>query len=500
MTTARTTPYQELESRFERLSKIGEAAGILQWDMATNMPTGGAVARAGQLSVLKVLRHEILCHPALADFLDAATADRGLDAWQRANLAAMARRRARAVAVDADLVRRLSEAGSACEMLWRTAKDKADFAIIVPALTELRDLVAERAAALGEGLGLDPYDALLDGFEPGGRAAAIAPVFDDLALFLPGFTDDVLARQEAAGPPLDLPGPFAIDAQRGLCRSMMEAVGFDFTHGRLDESHHPFCGGVPEDIRITTRYSEGDFMPGLMGVLHETGHALYEQGLPVDWRHQPVGGARGMVLHESQSLMIEMQACRSAQFIAFAAPRMAAAFNGSGPAWEVDNIHRHTTRVARGFSRVDADEVTYPAHVIMRFHLERAMLAGDLDVADLPGSWAEQTRALLGLTPADDSEGCLQDIHWYDGAWGYFPTYTLGAMAAAQLFAAAVQARPGIPDGLAAGDFTPLVGWLRENVHQKASLLSTDELLAEATGSPLNAEAFKTHLRARYLA
>ncbi|MEE9290590.1 MAG: carboxypeptidase M32 [Alphaproteobacteria bacterium] len=499
MTTART-PYQELESRFERLSKIGEAAGILQWDMATNMPMGGGVARAGQLSVLKVLGHEILCDPALADFLDAAEADRGLDPWQQANLAEMGRRRARAVAVDADLVRRLSEAGSACELLWRAAKDKADFAMITPALTQMRDLVAERAVALGDALGLDPYDALLDGFEPGGRAAAIAPVFDDLALFLPGFTDDVLARQEAVGPPLDLPGPFAIDAQRKLCRSMMEVVGFDFTHGRLDESHHPFCGGVPEDIRITTRYSGDDFMPGLMGVLHETGHALYEQGLPVDWRHQPVGAARGMALHESQSLMIEMQACRSAEFIAFAAPRMREAFGASGPAWEVDNIHRHYTRVARGFIRVDADEVTYPTHVIMRFRLERAMLAGDLAVKELPGAWAEETRALLGLTPADDAEGCLQDIHWYDGAWGYFPTYTLGALAAAQLFAAATEARPGIADGLAAGDFTPLVGWLRENVHQKASLMTTDELMADATGSPLNAEAFKAHLRARYLA
>ena len=157
---------------------------------------------------------------------------------------------------------------------------------------------------------------------------------------------------------MDLPGQFDLDAERGLCRSMMEAVGFDFTHGRIEESNHPLCGGVPEDIRINTRYSEGDFMPGLMGVMHETGHALYEQGLPVDWRHQPVGGARGMVLHESQSLMIEMQACRSAQFIAFAAPRMAAAFNGSGPAWEGGNIQRPTPRVARGFIRVDAEEGT----------------------------------------------------------------------------------------------------------------------------------------------
>jgi carboxypeptidase Taq len=353
---------------------------------------------------------------------------------------------------------------------------------------------------LSAALHLDPYDALLDGYEPDGRAADIAPVFDDLAAFLPGFTDDVLARQDAAGPLLPLPGPFDLDAQRKLCRSMMEVVGFDFNHGRLDESHHPFCGGVAEDIRITTRYSNDDFMPGLMGVLHETGHALYDQGLPAEWRYQPVGKARGMVLHESQSLMIEMQASRSADFIAFAAPRMREAFGGTGPAWDADNIHRHYTWVERGFIRVDADEVTYPAHVILRFRLERAMLAGDLAIADLPGAWAEGMQELMGLTPPDDALGCLQDIHWYDGAWGYFPTYTLGAMAAAQLFAAARRARPEIPEGLRKGDFTPLMTWLRENVHQKASSRTTMQLMEEATGAPLNATAFKDHLKSRYLA
>ncbi len=241
-------------------------------------------------------------------------------------------------------------------------------------------------------------------------------------------------------------------------------------------------------------------MPGLMGVLHETGHALYDHGLPAVWRHQPVGEARGMALHESQSLLIEMQACRSREFIAFAAPRMKAAFNGSGPAWEADNIHRHYTRVERAFIRVDADEVTYPAHVILRYRLERAMLAGDLAVTELPGAWAEGMGELLGLTPRDDAEGCLQDIHWYDGAWGYFPTYTLGAMAAAQLFAAARTARPEVPGALAEGDFGPLMGWLRDNVHAKGSLMSTDDLLAAATGAPLTADAFKAHLTDRYLA
>jgi carboxypeptidase Taq len=495
-----TPPYKVLETRFARISRLKEAAGVLQWDMAALMPEGGAEARTEQLSTLKVLGHELLTDPAMGDFLDAAEADTGLDPWQRANLAEMRRVLTRATALDAALVKAMSEAGSRCEMLWRTAKAQSDFASVLGPLGEVLALARDKAQALGAALGLSPYDALLDGYEPGGRAAEIDPVFDDLASFLPGFIDDVIAHQAAGPAPVPLDGPFPIAGQRAFCRAMMERVGFDFAHGRLDESHHPFCGGVPEDIRITTRYAVDDFMPGLMAVLHETGHALYEQGLPRRWRHQPVGKARGMGLHERQSLMIEMQACRSKAFIAFAAPLMAQAFAGEGPAWAADNIHRHYIRVARSFIRVDADEVTYPAHVILRYRLERAMLAGDLALADLPGAWNDAMEELLAVRPPNDAEGCLQDIHWYDGAWGYFPTYTLGAMTAAQLFAAAVDAVPEIPEALARGEFAPLLAWLRENVHERGSLLTAPQLVTEATGAPLAATPFKAHLKARYLA
>ena len=236
-----------------------------------------------------------------------------------------------------------------------------------------------------------------------------------------------------------------------------------------------------------------------MGVLHETGHGLYELGLPRDWRRQPVGNARGMVLHESQSLLMEMQACRSDAFVEFAAPRMRAAFGKNGPAWTEDNIHRIYTRVAPGFIRVDADEVTYPLHIMLRYRLERAMLAGDLALADLPGAWNDGMRELLGIVPPDDSLGCLQDIHWPDGGWGYFPTYTMGALAAAQLFGAARRAVPGLLEAIGRGDFAPLLGWLRTNVHGKGSIATTDEILTEATGAPLGTAAFKAHLESRYL-
>jgi len=284
---------------------------------------------------------------------------------------------------------------------------------------------------------------------------------------------------------------------------LMEALGFDFDHGRLDISLHPFCGGTPDDVRITTRYDEADFTSSLMGVLHETGHALYERGLPKQWRGQPVGEALGMSIHESQSLLVEMQVCRSRAFLGYAAPLMREAFaaesKDGGPAWGPENLYRLYTRVKPGFIRVDADEVTYPLHVIVRYRLEKAMIEGDMEIADLPAAWNDGFKELLGLTPSTDREGCLQDLHWFDGAWGYFPTYTLGAMTAVQLFEAAKKAVPEIEPAIAKGDFKPLFGWLKTHVHTKGSLLTANELLIEATGKPLDPKIFKAHLKARYL-
>jgi carboxypeptidase Taq len=234
-------------------------------------------------------------------------------------------------------------------------------------------------------------------------------------------------------------------------------------------------------------------------VIHETGHALYERGLPPDWRHQPVGQARGMSVHESQSLLMEMQACRSRSFLEFLAPLLRETFSGNGPAWSTDNLYRVYTRVQPDYIRVEADEVTYPAHVILRYRLERALIAGEMTLDDLPAAWNAGMKELLGIVPPSDREGCLQDIHWYDGAWGYFPTYTLGAMAAAQLFDAACRARPEIPAAIGRGDFAPLLAWLRPSVHGHGSRLSTRELLIHATGRPLDPAVFKRHLETRYL-
>jgi len=495
-----TTAYTTLEDRFRRLTVLGEVGGLLHWDLATIMPPGGAATRAAQMAEMGAVHHGLMCAADMGDLLDAAEAGAGdLDDWRRANLAEMRRHWLKATALSEDLVVALSRACSTCEQAWRQARPAADFKAVAPSLAEVLRLVREAAGAKAERLGLDPFDALMDDHEPGARAAQIDPVFDDLAAFLPGFLDDALAAQ-AAGPDLIQPdGPFPVAAQRDLAQDLMTALGFDFDHGRLDESLHPFCGGVPDDVRITTRYDEADFTSALMGVLHETGHALYERGLPRDWRLQPVGEALGMSIHESQSLLIEMQVCRSSEFLTWAAPRMRDAFGGEGPAWQADNLERLYRRVERGFIRVEADEVTYPLHVILRYRLEKALIAGDLSVDDLPGAWNEDFEALLGVPLPSDREGCLQDIHWYDGAWGYFPTYTLGAMTAAQLFQAARNQDTAIVPGIARGDFKPLMAWLGANVHGKGRRLSAPELVTAATGKPLDAAAFKGHLRQRYL-
>jgi carboxypeptidase Taq len=493
--------YARLEERFRRLNALSEAQEILHWDMSTVMPRGGHEARAEQLAELAAVHHGMLTGNETGDLIaDAEAASADLNDWQQANLREIKRRYVKATALSEDLVTRLSRASSACEAVWRDARADNDFKAVTPPVTELLNLVREQAQVKSEALGLGLYDALLDDYEPGGRAAEIDEVFDELEAFLPGFLSEVLdhqARQPAIIPPK---GPFPEAKQKAMGKRFMEMLGFDFKHGRLDVSLHPFCGGTPDDVRITTRYDEDDFTSALMGVLHETGHAMYERGLPKDWRGQPVGHAMGMSVHESQSLLIEMQVCRSKTFLDFAAPIMRETFDGSGPAWEADNLFRLYTKVERSFIRVDADEVTYPAHVILRYRLEKALIEGDMEIPDLPAAWNDGMERLLGIRPATDTEGCMQDIHWYDGAWGYFPTYTLGAMTAAQLYAAAREQDAAIEPAIGRGDFAPLMAWLGENVHGKGSRLSAKELLIAATGKPLDPKVFENHLRTRYLA
>ena len=493
--------YERLHQRFERMATIHEASAMLGWDASAMMPTGGGQARGDQLAVLASLAHGLLIEPAVADdLLEAEDDKQQLGLWQATNLKLMRQAHIRAVALPADLVEAQARANSACEKIWRQARQTSDFALVRPALQEVVRLVRLQAQALGEALSLTPYDALMDGFQPGIYGADVKPVFDRYKIYLKDALPQAEALQARRPAPVMPQGPFPVALQETLCRNLSQRAGLEADHSRLDRSTHPFCGGISTDVRITTRYDESNFAKSLLGVMHETGHALYERGLPADFARQPIGYAAGMAAHESQSLIVEMQACRSDAYLGWLGQELHATFNGDAAPYQADNLGRLWRRIERGFIRVDADEMTYPAHVIMRFELEQALIAGDLQVADLPSAWNEALHALLGITPPDDAHGVLQDIHWYDGLFGYFPSYTLGAMAAAQLMKAARHRVGGLDTALSQGDFGPLLGWLRQNIHSQGSLLGFNDLMRQATGKPLDPADFEAHLNARYLA
>jgi carboxypeptidase Taq len=498
--------YSALEEHFRRISRLEHLEAIASWDEAAIMPAGGGEARAAALATLKTLIHAELSSPRVGEWIARAEAEQSqLDAWQRANLREVKTGYVRATALPPALVEAASLANSKSEQAWRRLRPANDWQSFQPLLGEVVHLQREVAAALADQLGLEPYDALLDGYEPGGRSAHIAPLFAELSAVLPELIARAQERQ-AREPAQDIAGTFPAEAQRRLGLELMQQLGFDFEHGRLDTSHHPFCGGVPQDVRITTRYDEQDCLSALLGVLHETGHAKYEQHRPARYVDQPVGRARSMSLHESQSLLLEMQVCRSPEFAELLAPRLSRTFpeaargtNGLSPL-SVQNVARVLTRVRPDFIRVEADEMTYPCHIVLRFEIERALIAGQLQVKDIPELWDAQMRHLLGLSTAGNfKDGCMQDVHWPAGLFGYFPTYTLGALTAAQLFQAAQRAQPQLGSAISRGDLSGLDGWLDERVWSQGCLLETPQLVQAATGAPLGTEAFVSHLRRRYL-
>jgi carboxypeptidase Taq len=296
-----------------------------------------------------------------------------------------------------------------------------------------------------------------------------------------------------------LAGKFTVSRQRALSVDVLKALGFPFDRGRLDESEHPFTEGVPGDIRVTTRFDLNDPFSGLLGAVHETGHAMYDLGLPHKWRDQPVGRDRGLALEESQSLLFEMNLCRSRAFVQYLRPLLEKYLQVSGPEWTEENLYRHLVRVRRSLIRMDADELTYPAHIMLRYELERKILEGALPVADLPEAWAASLEQRLGIKPGNDVEGCLQDIHWAVGHFGYFPSYVLGAVIAGQLYESLRTERSALDREIAAGQFGGVMEWLRDNVHAVGARLPVKELIKEATGKPLTAAAYLRYLEAKYL-
>lgn len=499
--------YLKLENHFHRLSHLHHIASISYWDEAVMMPPAAGPQRADAMATLHGVIHQMVSDPALPQWLlDAETEaeSKNLNPWQQANVREMKRIVRRATCLPSSLVEALSRAQKLSEQEWRKLRPENDWDTFKPKLKEVVELTRETAAILGETLGCSPYEALLNDFEPGAKTDRIDRLFEHLKTQLPDLTEEITTRQmteEVVVPA----GPFAIERQKQLAQRLMQTLRYDFNRGRLDVSHHPFCGGnAVYDARITTRYDQGDFTKALMGTLHETGHAKYQQGLPKDWLGQPVGRSRSMSIHESQSLLHEMHVCRGRGFLTHSAPVVREVFaehaRQQPQAFTVDNLHRLYTRVRPSFIRVDADEVTYSLHIILRYEIEKKLFDGIIEVDDIPEAWDSGMKDLLGLsTQGNFVDGCMQDMHWPGGAFGYFPSYALGAMTAAQIMSAAQKELPNLDNEIGQGHFEKLDTWLSENIWQKGSLLSVDDLLREATGEELDPVYFLQHLQRRYL-
>ncbi len=495
--------FANLDALCRRLEALDHAQAMLGVDEAVNMPEGGGEKRADAMATLAGMSHEMASAPHIAEWIAAAETE-DLDDAQKAAVREFRRSYINLTCLTSEFVGRQVNARIRSEQLWRALRPKGDWKDFLPSFENIVALAREEAQMRAAVLKLDPYDAMIEQYDPGSRAAEIAKVFADLKSFLKGFIPQALEAQgerRAKRPLKSFTANFPIEKQKALGSALMQATGFDFNHGRLDISHHPFCGGVPSDVRMTTRYRTDEFLSSLMGILHETGHGLYEQNLPADLSHWPSARARGMATHESQSLFQEMQLSRRREFWEFALP-LAKIHLGTDhfEGFEVDDMLAHVHRVERGFIRVDADEATYPLHVILRFELEQDLIGGKLTAKDVPEAWDAKMRDYLGLSTIDNpKDGPMQDVHWPSGAFGYFPSYTLGAMMAAQQWAALSRARPTVGDDIRSGDFTAINNWRRKHIWSKASTLSTPELMQQATGEPLSARHFEAHLKERYL-
>lgn len=496
--------YGLLEKTFYRIAQLNHATAMLGWDQQVIMPPKSNEARGRAMAELAVLKAEILQDAALKDAFDSAEEhQQELTNWQRANLREMRNEWLSARAIPTDLVEALSTASNACEHAWRTFRPENNWRDFEPLLAQVFSLTKEKAEALKEVLGeqkgyTTQYDALLDIYDPGIRMHRIDPIFARLKQELPTLVEQAILKQQGHPPPLLQLNKVSKAAQISLARHLMTVLGFDFDAGRLDEAAHPFSGGVSEDTRITSRYDESNLLDGLMAIIHETGHSRYETGLNKQWRHQPVGRAMGMSVHESQSLFFEMQLGRSQPFVDALAP-LIQQYVGSDAAFSTHNLYVLNTQVQTSFIRVNADEVTYPLHVILRYELERDIILGKTSVREIPDRWNDAMQQTMGLsTVGDYRNGPMQDIHWPAGAIGYFPSYTLGAMTAAQLYRAMNRDIPRLADQVNSLKLEPLFNWLSQRVWQKGRLLPYDDLMIEATGETLNPDYFLQHLRHRY--
>lgn len=489
--------YQALEQYFFRIAQLEHMLAISSWDEAVMMPSGSAKARARAIASTKAMVHELLQDKKCGELLGMAEQE-DLLPMQQANLYWMKREHIKSKGLSQRFIEQESLASINCEQVWRHCKANNNWQDFAPHLEEVIRLMRIKADSLSNVLQMEPYDVLLDAHSPALNQRDLDEIFTQLEAFLPSFLLKVIKHQKSYHLS-DLGGNYDIDKQKKLGVKVMQALGFDFNRGRLDVSHHPFCGGVSQDVRITTRYDKQFFLSSLLAICHETGHALYEMGLPQEPIGQPVTKALGMAIHESQSLLIEMQVCRSYEFMHWLTPQLKSTF-GEREGFEAENLYRNAIGVEPGLIRVDADEVTYPLHVMMRYQLEKKLLQQDLEVTDLPHAWDHYMQSYFSISTGDNyAQGVMQDVHWAAGAFGYFPAYTIGAIIAAQLFDSARRSIPNLQENMHSGQFHNLVQWLYNNVHQKGASKHYQDLLLEATNSKLSIQPFVHHLQKRYL-
>ena len=491
------TPYAFLLAELREIGLLSSVSSLLHWDEQTQMPEKGAGHRAEQASLIAKMVHARLTSPRIGELLDASTdvAHDG-ESDQAVNVRETRRSYDRARKIPAALVEELARTGVLGQHAWVDARKKNDYPAFRPWLEKIVSLKRQEADCVGYASG-NRYDALLNEYEPGATAADVKKTFDALRAPLVELVRKVADSPRQA--PLEiLQRHYPAASQERLSRVAATAVGFDFAAGRLDTSTHPFCSGLgPGDTRMTTRYDEHYFGDAFFGVLHETGHGLYEQGLPSEHFGTPRGEAASLGIHESQSRMWENLVGRSRAFWRHFLPKARRDFPQALAGVGDDDWYFAINDVRPSLIRVEADEATYNLHIMLRFELEQAMLTGDVGAADVPAAWNERVRQYLGITPPDDRQGCLQDIHWSGGSIGYFPTYTLGNLYAAQLFEAARRDVGDLDAMFARGEFMPLLTWLRKNVHTHGKRHRPRDLVRRVTGREPSAEPLLRHLRSK---
>jgi carboxypeptidase Taq len=514
-----TDAYAELVAQSKDLAVLQSCSAVLGWDQQTYMPKAGAAFRGEQLALLAKLCHQRLTDPRRGELLAAVEASDVMsdaESAEAANVREWRREYDRATKLPSRLVEELARVTTAAQEAWVEARTKSDFALFRPHLEAILKLKREEATHcrlkiddLGLKEGPHPvssnlqssiqnfqlYDALLDEYEPGVTAAELKVLFAELTKELVPL---VLAVADSPSKPDTsvLTREFDVDRQRWFAESAAAAIGFDFHAGRLDKTAHPFCSAFgPGDCRLTTRYNPRFFNEAFFGVLHEAGHGMYEQGLPTDRFGSPCGAYCSLGIHESQSRLWENQVGRSRPFWEHFLPRLKQAFPGTLDDVTLDGFVSAVNAVRPSLIRVEADEATYNLHIAVRFEVELALLSGDLSVADLPGAWNDRYEAVLGVRPTTDRDGCLQDIHWSFGGLGYFPTYTLGNLYAAQFMRRIHADVPDLDRATAAGGFSDILAWLRSRVHVHGRKHRASELCRRATGAPLSAAAFTSYLK-----